>query len=114
MKEEDLPKLFKLFGFLESSKEINTQGIGLGLHITKNIVQQLRGDIVCRSEFGKGTNFTFIIALGRDNTKDDKMKIQRMFNPIKRQYKKLKIPKLTGNYQGDSEEVDMFQYLQNI
>ena len=39
MKEEDLPKLFKLFGFLESSKEINTQGIGLGLHITKNIVQ---------------------------------------------------------------------------
>lgn len=38
MKPEDLPKLFKLFGFLEASKEINTQGIGLGLHISKKIV----------------------------------------------------------------------------
>ena len=35
IKNEDKSKLFKLFGFLESSQEINSKGIGLGLYISK-------------------------------------------------------------------------------
>jgi len=31
----DQSKLFKQFGFLDATREINTQGIGLGLHICK-------------------------------------------------------------------------------
>ena len=38
IKEQDVGKLFKLFGFINSTEEINTQGIGLGLHICKQIV----------------------------------------------------------------------------
>ena len=38
IKDEDQNKLFKLFGFIDSSKELNTKGIGLGLHISKQIV----------------------------------------------------------------------------
>ena len=34
IKEEDKIKLFQLFGFLDASKELNMQGIGLGLYIT--------------------------------------------------------------------------------
>ena len=34
IKKEDQSKLFKLFGFLDTTKEINTNGIGLGLHIS--------------------------------------------------------------------------------
>jgi len=33
IKKEDQSKLFKLFGYLDTTKELNTQGIGLGLHI---------------------------------------------------------------------------------
>ena len=38
IKEEDQNKLFRLFGFLDETKELNTGGIGLGLHICKMIV----------------------------------------------------------------------------
>ena len=37
IKKEDMSKLFKLFGFLDTTKELNTKGIGLGLHISKKI-----------------------------------------------------------------------------
>ena len=35
--DKDQKKLFKLFGFLDSSKELNPKGIGLGLNISKQI-----------------------------------------------------------------------------
>ena len=50
IKDEDKPKLFKLFGFLDSTQQINTKGIGLGLHISKRITRIFNGDIICRSE----------------------------------------------------------------
>jgi len=33
--KEDIDKVFDMFGFLEKTKVLNTQGIGLGLHICK-------------------------------------------------------------------------------
>ena len=65
--EADIPKLFKLFGFLESTKQINTKGIGLGLHITKKVTRMFDGDIVCHSRKGQGSNFIFLMALGVEN-----------------------------------------------
>ena len=42
---------------------MNTKGVGLGLHISKMIVEQLGGDIICDSVWKEGTLFTFLIAL---------------------------------------------------
>ena len=39
IEEEDMPKLFKMNGFLNKTEEINTRGIGLGLHICRQLVQ---------------------------------------------------------------------------
>ena len=60
IKIKDQEKLFKLFGFLDSSKDMNSKGIGLGLHISKKIAQQFNGDIMLYSEWGSGTEFTFL------------------------------------------------------
>lgn len=38
-------KLFKLFGFIDETKEVNQNGIGLGLYITKKIVEEFGGTV---------------------------------------------------------------------
>jgi signal transduction histidine kinase len=48
---------------LEQTKDINTKGIGLGLHICKMIVNFYGGDIFCDSKWQQGTTFIFYIAL---------------------------------------------------
>lgn len=57
--QEDQAKLFKSFGFLDSSKKANTKGIGLGLHICKLMVEEFFGLVVVQSEKGVGSTFTF-------------------------------------------------------
>ncbi len=73
IKESDLGKLFKLFGFLDTTKEINTKGIGLGLHISKMICQEFGGEIIVSSKWNKGTNFTFLFALADSSTIENKL-----------------------------------------
>ena len=82
IKDEDKSKLFKLFGFLESSKELNTQGVGLGLHISKRITEMFDGDMICISEYGKGTNFIFVVVLTEDIVTGKKDSMIRILNPI--------------------------------
>jgi len=85
-----MSKLFKLFGFLDTAKELNTKGIGLGLHISKNICQAFGGDIFCESEWEKGTTFTILIALDELN-KANKSSEHRIKNPSLKKYGKIKI-----------------------
>ena len=39
IKEEDQTQLFKMFGYIEDSNQMNIHGIGLGLNLSKNIVE---------------------------------------------------------------------------
>lgn len=59
IKEEDHSKLFKMFGFIDTTKEINTKGIGLGLHICKLISEQFGGSVSFESRVGHGSTFMF-------------------------------------------------------
>ena len=43
IKKEDQNKLFKLFGYVEDAQGLNLHGIGLGLVISKKIVDQFDG-----------------------------------------------------------------------
>ena len=52
IRDQDLNKLFKLFGFLTNSQELNVNGIGLGLYISKKLANKLGGNITVKSIFG--------------------------------------------------------------
>ena len=57
IKAEDKDKLFKKFSRIENHLTSKTQGNGLGLYITKQLVEKMQGSITCESEENKGTTF---------------------------------------------------------
>ena len=69
--KEDRRKLFKLFGKVTNTKGMNTQGIGLGLVISENIVKCFDGLIGVRSRYGKGSHFAFSIIIDDNLDKSD-------------------------------------------
>ncbi len=56
--KEDTDKIFEKFIRLENHLTSKTQGNGLGLYITKNLVESMGGKIEAESEVGKGTTFS--------------------------------------------------------
>ena len=61
IKSEDLDKLFIEFQQLDSGLARHHQGTGLGLALTKKIVEFQQGTIAVESELGKGSTFTVIL-----------------------------------------------------
>lgn len=61
IKESDMDKLFLNFTRVDEQKNRNIQGTGLGLSLTKNLVELMGGEIHVTSEYGKGSVFTATI-----------------------------------------------------
>ena len=57
IKETDFDKLFKKFSRLENHLTSKTQGNGLGLYITKQLVENMNGTITLTSKEEEGTTF---------------------------------------------------------
>lgn len=66
IKPEDLQTLFKPFRQIDTGLTRQYEGTGLGLSICKRLVELMGGDILAKSEAGKGSIFTFTLPLQRN------------------------------------------------
>ncbi|WP_159584533.1 sensor histidine kinase [Streptococcus halichoeri] len=61
IREEDLEHIFKRLYRVESSRNMQTGGHGLGLSIARQLAHQINGDIIVQSTFGEGSCFSLVI-----------------------------------------------------
>ncbi|WP_214626994.1 ATP-binding protein [Paenibacillus agaridevorans] len=64
--KENLEHIFTTFYQVESTRLRESEGLGLGLSITKQIVEAAGGHIEATSELGQGSCFTFTIPLATE------------------------------------------------
>ena len=65
IEKENLDKIFERFYRVDSSRNRDTGGYGLGLSIASAIVKEHRGKISVESEFGKWAEFTVTLPIGK-------------------------------------------------
>lgn len=61
--DEDQKKLFLPFTKLQATLVYNPEGVGLGLHLCKQIAERLDGKVWCHSMVGKGSLFGFSVRM---------------------------------------------------
>jgi signal transduction histidine kinase/CheY-like chemotaxis protein/HPt (histidine-containing phosphotransfer) domain-containing protein len=83
MTKEDLDMIFTKFQRFEMNENVNIQGTGLGMAITKGLVDLMGGTIEITSEYGKGSKFTVTLNQKISNkdeseliTKEEKVAIE--------------------------------------
>ena len=59
--KKDMDKLFKAFSQISVEGQLNPDGVGIGLYLTKKIINLLGGRITVKSEAGRGSEFVITL-----------------------------------------------------
>ncbi|MDR2542248.1 MAG: response regulator [Treponema sp.] len=70
IREEDIGKIFDIYTQLDAAASQKAAGTGLGLEITKKLIEKMDGSITVKSEYGQGSVFTVELIQGLKNTND--------------------------------------------
>jgi signal transduction histidine kinase len=63
---EQQESLFQIFEQIDGGNTRKHSGIGLGLHLSRRIIEMMDGKIGVESELGKGSRFTFTVKLKKE------------------------------------------------
>ena len=75
MTEEQVGRLFKAFTQADTSITRKYGGTGLGLTISKKLIDMMKGNISVESEYGKGTSFIFEMPFEVVEAQEERMSI---------------------------------------
>ena len=78
MSEEFVQHIFEPFEREVTATQSGIQGTGLGMAITKNIVEMMNGQISVKSEPGKGSEFTVELGLRLQDTEKNNAQIREL------------------------------------
>jgi len=95
--KEDQCMLFELFTQVDSSITRRNGGIGLGLWVTKQIIEKAGGEIKLYSEERRGTTFVFYIPLNPSTPPDDSMLFGNPFSELQTQSRESKLKALVAD-----------------
>lgn len=73
IRPDDIDKIFNRFYQIESENDGTKTGTGIGLALTKGIVELHHGQITVESEYGKGTAFVVKLLLGNSHFTADEI-----------------------------------------
>jgi len=85
IRPEDVASLFRPFSQATAGKESNRQGMGLGLAITKKLVELHGGTIWIDSEWGKGTTVSLKIPLIVDAASERLLRAGMLLDALQRE-----------------------------
>jgi signal transduction histidine kinase/ligand-binding sensor domain-containing protein/DNA-binding response OmpR family regulator len=83
--KEKLQKIFDRFYQVDGSHTREQEGTGIGLSLTKELVELHKGNIEVESEEGKGSSFITSLPLGTDHLKPDEiveLELEKTEHPI--------------------------------
>ena len=80
MTEDFIKKLFLPFERAETSTKSKVEGTGLGMAITKNIVDMMSGQIKVEREVNKGTTFTVTLPIKLQNCEEELCDFSQLYD----------------------------------
>lgn len=78
MTEDFLDRIFDPFEREYTGETSGIEGTGLGMAITKNVIDMMGGSINVESELGKGSTFTVVLPLKPDNDEDTALDVEEL------------------------------------
>ena len=79
--KDELHRIFDRFHQVKTTDELITPGTGIGLSLTKELVELLHGKITVESEEGRGSKFVVTLPLGTAHLNTDEYQMIQNLNP---------------------------------
>ena len=74
---DEIDNVFDRFHQVKSGNFNGSSGTGIGLALTKELVELLHGEIDVRSKLGKGTTFTVRVPVGKDHLREEEFLLKK-------------------------------------